>query len=261
MTVEGSVTLTTHDHVGVVTLRRPQVLNAISGHMADRLGDAFGRAARDPAVWVVVLAAEGDKAFCVGADLKERASFSIADYHANRRQMRAMFASLRAVPQPTIASVFGFALGGGFELALSCDLVVAANDSLLGLTEARVGLVPAGGGTQLLPRRIGVGRAKELIFTGRRVDAREAAELGVVNRVVERSRLEEETNALAREVCGSSPVALRAAKSAVDAALGTALDDGLEVEHGAWSVVIASEDRSEGIAAFNDKRPPHWNNR
>jgi len=261
VTTSNLVALARDDHVAVVTLRRPEALNAISGQVADRLAAAFSEVARDPDVWVMVLAAEGTRAFCVGADLKERASFSLADFHANRRPVRGMFEALRAVSQPTIASVFGYAFGGGFELALSCDLIVAADDVELGLTEARVGLIPAGGGTQLLPRRIGAGPAKDLVFTGRRIGAQDALRLGIVDRVVARARLSEETWRLAREVCASSPVAVRAAKSAIDAALGTPLRDGLEVEHGAWSVVVASEDRAEGIAAFNAKRPPRWSNR
>jgi enoyl-CoA hydratase/carnithine racemase len=255
------VTLAREDHVGVVTLRRPEALNAFSGAVADELAAAFTHVARDDTVWAVVLAAEGDRAFCVGADLKERASFTPADFRANRVQVRRMFAALRALPQPSIAAVFGYALGGGCELALSCDLVVAADDAEIGLTEARVGLLPAGGGTQLLPRRVGVARAKELVFTGRRVGAAEALELGLVDRVVARTELESAVHALAREICSCSPVAVRAAKVAIDTAPGTPLSAGLDVEHAAWSVVIDSRDRAEGIAAFNDKRPPRWRNR
>ncbi len=156
------VTLETDGPVALITLNRPEALNAISGAVADQLTAAFREVGSRPDLWVMVLRATGDRAFCVGADLKERASFSLEDFHANRRQMRGMFHALRSLPQPSIASVFGFALGGGFELALSCDLVVAAEDAVLGLPEARVGLLPAGGGTQLLPRLVGAARAKEM---------------------------------------------------------------------------------------------------
>ena len=248
-------------HVAAVTLERPEALNAISGAMADELADAFRACAADRETWVVVLRAAGDRAFCVGADLKERARFTLADFHANRKQVRGMFEALRAVPQPSIAAVFGFALGGGFELALSCDLVVAAEDAELGLPEARVGLLPAGGGTQLLPRRVGIARAKELVFTGRRLSAREAADWGIVQAVVPRAELEDRAMALAHDICAASPVAVRAAKSAIDFAPGAPVSQGMAVEHGAWSVVVASEDRSEGISAFNDRRGPEWTNR
>lgn len=247
--------------VATVTLNRPEALNAISGAMADELAALLRSVAMDEDVWVVVMAAAGDKAFCVGADLKERGGFSLDDFHRNRKQIRGMFEALRAVPQPVIASVFGFALGGGFELVLSCDLVVAAEGTKLGLPEARVGLLPAGGGTQLLTRKAGLARAKELIYTGRRFDAAEAHAWGLVQRVVPRAELGYQTQDLALDVCRSSPVAVRAAKAATDGALGAPIEDGIEIEHRAWETVIASEDRAEGIAAFNEKRDPQWRNR
>jgi enoyl-CoA hydratase/carnithine racemase len=249
------------DHLGIVTLNRPQALNAISSEMASNVADAFEEALDDEDAWVVILRAEGVKAFCVGADLKERAAFTLDDFRANRKQMTRMFASVRQIRQPTIAAIFGFALGGGFELALSCDLIVAAEGSEMGLPEARVGLLPAGGGTQLLTRRVTPSMAKELIFTGRRTDAIKASELGLVTRVVRREALDDATVALAAEICESSPVALREAKRSIDAALGTPLEEGMDLENEAWKVVVASEDRAEGIAAFNEKRPPRWRNR
>lgn len=257
----GFVTLGTDGDVGIVTLDRPEALNAISGAFADDLREAFRAVGSRPDIRVMVLRGAGDKAFCVGADLKERSSFTLEDFHSNRRQMRGMFAALREVPQPTIASVFGFALGGGFELALSCDVVVAAEGTQLGLPEARVGLLPAGGGTQLLPRKVGEARAKELIFTGRRFTAEEGRDMGLVARVVARAELDAVTMDLARDVCRSSPVAVREAKRAIEAALGSAIEDGMELENDAWARVVATEDRAEGIAAFNDKREPRWQNR
>jgi enoyl-CoA hydratase/carnithine racemase len=249
------------DHVGVITLNRPESLNAISGALARELGAVCTRAAEDEEVWVVVLRAEGDKAFCVGADLKERASFSQEDYFENRKDMRSMFDAVRALPQPSIAAVFGFALGGGFELALSCDLIVAAEGTQLGLPELRVGLLPAGGGTQLLVRRIGLGRAKELIYTAQRFSAEYARDTGAINRVVPRLELDDAAFSLAGDICKASPVAARQAKRALDAAVGNPVDTGMEIENDAWREVIVSADRSEGIAAFNEKRDPRWSNR
>src|SRR5262249_6244350 len=133
-------------HVAVVTLERPEALNAISGEVANELAGAVLSAAMDPEAWVMILAAEGERAFCVGADLKERAALDDPGWMRNRILMRAMFDSIRAVPLPTIASVFGFALGGGFELAVSCDLIVASDDAVFGLPETRVGIMPGGGG-------------------------------------------------------------------------------------------------------------------
>jgi enoyl-CoA hydratase/carnithine racemase len=255
------VSLERDGRIGIVTLERPDALNAISGALADELAGVLRELADDDSVWVVVITGAGERAFCVGADLKERAGFSLADLHRNRVQIRRVFAALRAVPQPTIAAIFGYALGGGFELALSCDLVVAAEGTRLGLTEARVGLLPAGGGTQLLPRLVGPAKAKELIFTAARLDAAEAAALGLVSKVVAPGELRAATLSLASDICRSSPVAVRAAKRAVDGALGLPLGDGLALEHSAWAVVIASADRAEGIAAFNEKRDPRWSNR
>jgi enoyl-CoA hydratase/carnithine racemase len=254
------VSLERDGRVAIVTLQRPEVLNAISGALAEELASVLRSLAEDDGAWVVVLTGAPGRAFCVGADLKERAAFSLEDFHRNRVQMRAMFAALRSLPQPAIASIFGYALGGGLELALSCDLVVASEDTELGLTEARVGLLPAGGGTQLLPRLVGTARAKELIFTGARLDARSALELGLVTRIASPAERDEMAMALARDVCRSSPVAVRAAKRALDGALGLSLEEGLALEHAAWSIVIASADRAEGITAFNERRDPRWSN-
>lgn len=254
------VEVTSADHITTIRLNRPDALNAISGAMADELTAAFEKVAADDDTWVVVIAATGEKAFCVGADLKERNSFTLDDFYANRGQIRGMFQALRAVPQPVVASIFGFALGGGCEIALSCDIVVAAQGTQIGLPEARVGLLPAGGGTQLLTRKVGVARAKDLIFRGKRIDAAEAHTLGIVTEICPPEELEAKTLEVARDICGSSPVAVRAAKHAIDSALGVPIEDGIEIENDMWKTVIASDDRLEGIAAFNDKRPPTWSN-
>ena len=246
-------------HVAVISLDRPEALNAISGDMADDLTRVAGEVSADNDIWVVVLRAEGTKAFCVGADLKERNGFTLEQFYDNRSRIRTMFEAIRSMPQPTIAGIFGFALGGGYELALSCDLIVAAEKTMIGLPETRVGLIPAGGGTQLLTRKVGTSRAKDLILRGKQIDAELAQQLGLVADVVPRERLDDEVLEVARDLCRSSPVALREAKRAIEAALP--LTQGLEAEHDAWTVVISSEDRSEGIAAFNEKRPPVWKNR
>jgi enoyl-CoA hydratase/carnithine racemase len=251
----------TRGHVGVITLNRPEAMNAISGQVADELAGAFLQAAANPEVWVIVLAAAGDRAFCVGADLKERTRMDDRGWLANRVLMRGMFDSIRAVPQPTIASVFGYALGGGFELALSCDLIMAAEDAVFGMPEVTVGIVPGGGGTQLLARRLGPARAKELIFTGKRIQAETAHDLGLVTAVVQRASLEAETMQLAQEICRSSPVAVREAKRAVDRGVEVPMEHGLEIEDQAWRRAVASDDRVEGIAAWGEKREPKWKGR
>ena len=244
-----------------VGLERPEALNALSGALAEELRARLEELARDPEVWVVVLGAAGERAFCVGADLKERGAFGPAEWERNRRQIEGVFGALRALPQPTIAAVFGFALGGGMELVLSCDLAVVAEGARLALPETGLGIVPGGGGTQLLARRVGPARAKELVFTGRRIDAAEALALGIATRVVAPAELEAAALALAREVGDSSPVAVREAKAAIDGGLGVPLEQGLALEDRAWRRAVASRDREEGIAAFNERRPPRWENR
>jgi enoyl-CoA hydratase/carnithine racemase len=256
-----SVRIRRAGHVAVVTLARPEALNAISGSVANDLAGAVLTAAADPDTWVMILEADGDRAFCVGADLKERNALDDAGWLRNRVLMRSMFDSIRAVPQPTIASVFGFALGGGFELALSCDLIVASHDAVFGLPETRVGIIPGGGATQLLARRIGVARAKEMIFAGRRMGAEHAHEVGLVQRVVSREGLAETTMALALEICTNAPLGVLQAKAAIDRGLEVPLQQGIELEDLGWRRAVASEDRREGIAAFNQKREPRWTGR
>jgi enoyl-CoA hydratase/carnithine racemase len=255
------VSLNRTGHVTTVRLERPEALNAISGALADDLARVLREVSSDTDTWVVVLAAAGEKAFCVGADLKERAGFTIDQFHANRKQIRNLFTTLRAVPQPVIAAVFGFALGGGFELALSCDVIVAAEGTQLGLPEVRVGLLPAAGGTQLLTRRVGTAKAKELMFFGTRFTAEEGKELGLVSRVVPPGDVDAAALAVAEELCKSSPPAVREVKRSVDAGWGLPMDEAVELENDAWTVVIETEDRAEGIAAFNEKRSPVWKNR
>jgi enoyl-CoA hydratase/carnithine racemase len=261
MSSERFVTVTKEERVGIVSLERPDALNAISGALAEELARVLRAVAADDSLWAIVLTGAGERAFCAGADLKERASFSLADYHHNRTQMRTMFEALRALPQPSIAAIFGYAFGGGLELALSCDLVVASTDSKLALPEVRVGLIPAGGGTQQLARRVGVGRAKELTFTGAQVSAVEALDIGLVDRVVARTELGATALDLARDICASSPVAVRAAKQTMNATLGGSLGPGIDVEEAAWALVVSSRDRVEGIRSFNERRAPRWTNR
>jgi enoyl-CoA hydratase/carnithine racemase len=246
------------DGVATVTLDRPAALNAITTELAVALAEAVEPLGTDRSVRAVVLAAAGERAFCAGADLKQRAGFDDHGWLVQREAFRRGFAAVRRCPLPTVAAVFGFALGGGMELALSCDLVVAADDAVFGLPEVRLGLVPAGGGTQLLARRVGRSVARDLVLTGRRVDAGEAQRLGVADRVVPRAELPAAARALATEVAGNSPVAVRAAKWALDLGADLALEAGLEVEDQAWRRAVLSDDRREGIAAFTERRTPRW---
>ncbi|MGW7383186.1 enoyl-CoA hydratase/isomerase family protein [Streptomyces sp. NPDC054794] len=247
-----------HDHVAELVLDRPKAMNAVSTQMAGSIAQACAALAADRDARVVVLTSSHERAFCVGADLKERNSFTDAELVRQRPLARGAYTGVLDLPMPTIAAVHGFALGGGFELALSCDLIVADRTAVVGLPEVSVGVIPGGGGTQLLPRRVGAARAAELIFSARRVEAAEARELGLVDQLVAEGGDRDEALALAARIAGNSPVGLRAAKRALRLGHGLDLRAGLEVEDAAWRSVAFSGDRAEGVAAFNEKRKPEW---
>ncbi|MEH0546492.1 enoyl-CoA hydratase-related protein [Streptomyces sp. B21-105] len=245
-------------HVAELVLDRPKAMNAVSTEMARSIAAACAALGEDREVRAVVVTSTHERAFCVGADLKERNSFSDADLVRQRPLTRGAYTGVLELPVPTIAAVHGFALGGGFELALACDVIVADGTAVVGLPEVSVGVIPGGGGTQLLPRRVGAARAAELIFTARRVEAAEARELGLVDVLAEEGRDREEALAMAARIAGNSPVGLRAAKRALRIGQGLDLRAGLEVEDAAWRSVAFSGDRAEGVAAFNEKRRPQW---
>jgi enoyl-CoA hydratase/carnithine racemase len=216
----------------------------------------LARAAADRSLRVVVLRGAGARAFCAGADLKERAGMSDAEVAAFHAALRALLDGLAALPQPVVAALNGAALGGGLELALACDLRIAAEGIEVGLPEVGLGIIPGGGGTQRLPRLVGVARAKELILTGRRVPAAEALALGLVTAVVPPGRLDEEALALAARVARNAPVSLRQAKRAIDGGLHLPLAEGLALEHRLYQDCLPTEDRREALRAFAEKRPP-----
>ncbi|HEX9344181.1 MAG TPA: enoyl-CoA hydratase-related protein [Actinomycetota bacterium] len=244
--------------IATVTLQRPGALNAISTELALALAEAVEPLATKPSVRALVLRGAGERAFCVGADLRERGGFDDHAWFVQREVFRRGFGALRRCPLPTVAALFGFALGGGMELALACDLIVAADDAVFGLPEVRLGLVPAGGGTQLLVRRVGRSAAKDLVLTGRRVDAAEALRLGIADRVVPRAELPDAARALAAEIAANAPTAVRLAKWALDLGADLAQEAAIEVEDQAWRRAVLSGDRREGIAAWNERRDPRW---
>ncbi|MER7412880.1 MULTISPECIES: enoyl-CoA hydratase/isomerase family protein [Streptomyces] len=245
-------------HVAELVLDRPRAMNAVSTAFADALVEACAALAADEDVRATVLTSTHERAFCVGADLKERNSLSDAALAEQRPRTRAAYAGVLELPMPAIAAVHGYALGGGLELALSCDLIVADPTAVLGLPEVSVGVVPGGGGTQLLPRRVGAARAAELIFSARRVEAAEARDIGLVDQLTAEGEARTEALALAARIAANSPVGLRAAKRALRTGWGTDLRSGMEIEEAAWRTVAFSADRAEGVAAFNEKRKPVW---
>ncbi|NSL42909.1 enoyl-CoA hydratase/isomerase family protein [Streptomyces sp. 8P21H-1] len=245
-------------YVAELSLDRPGAMNAVSSAMARSIAAACEALAADRDVRAVVLTSTHERAFCVGADLKERNSLTDAELVRQRPVARAAYTGVLELPMPTVAAVHGFALGGGFELALACDLIVADGTAVVGLPEVSVGVIPGGGGTQLLPRRVGAARAAELIFSARRVEAAEARELGLVDELVADGEDRASALALASRIAGNSPVGLRAAKRALRLGHGLDLPAGLEIEDAAWRSVAFSGDRAEGVAAFNEKRRPDW---
>jgi enoyl-CoA hydratase/carnithine racemase len=240
-----------------IVLDRPEAMNALNTAMAARLAQVCAALSADRGVRAVVLSGTG-RAFCVGADLKERNAMTDAELLAQRPVFRAAFGGVLGLPQPVIAGVHGFALGGGCELALSCDVIVADETAEFGLPEVTVGLVPGGGGTQLALRRLGPGRAAELVLTGQRVDAAEAGRLGLADRVVPAGTAGERALEMAERMAGNSPVGVLNAKRALRLGAGLPLAAGLEVEDSAWRAAAFSADRKEGIAAFTQKRKPQW---
>ena len=235
--------------------------NAISRAMLDELEGHVQRVAAQRAVRAVVITGDGEKAFCAGADLKERAGMSEPEVRAFLDQLRRTLRAMEKADTVFVAAINGVALGGGTELALACDLRVAAPAAELGLTEVALGIIPGGGGTQRLTRLVGMGRAKDLILTARRVAAAEAFILGLVNRLAPEGRLVETAVALAAQVAGNAPLAVGAAKHAIDEGLSLELDAALGLELQKYEIVLASEDRKEGLAAFAEKRPPRYTGR
>jgi len=258
MTYE-TLRLTRENDTAVLTLARPPV-NALGRRLVEDLGAACAALAADATLRAVVVAAEG-KAFCAGADLKERQGMSEEDVRAWVPFLGGTFTRLAALPVPTIAVVSGVAAGGGVELALACDLRVAERPATLGLRETALAIIPGAGGTQRLTRLIGPARAKRWILTARMHSAEEALADGAVDVVVEAGRGIEAAHALAREIAGNGPLAVRAAKRAIDGGYGLPMDAALAVELAAYESILPTEDRREAIKAFAEKRPPVFKGR
>jgi enoyl-CoA hydratase len=249
------------DRVGVVlvTLNRPEVLNALDYATLGELVDALESLDSKESVRCVVITGAGDRAFAAGADIKEMAeatpvTLSVANNFARWER-------LKRIRLPLIAAVRGFALGGGCELAMACDMVIAADDATFGQPEIKIGIMPGAGGTQRLTRALGKARAMELILTGRNLSAREAYERGLVSEIVAREETLPAALALAAEIAALPPLAVRAAKEAVNRAYELSLDAGLEFERRNFFMLFASEDQKEGMHAFIEKRPPTWKGR
>jgi enoyl-CoA hydratase/carnithine racemase len=244
----------------VLTLNRPDVRNAIDDALLDDLLAAVRSLASDAAARVVVLRGAGLTAFSAGMDLRERAGFDDAQLADQHERIVALTTGLTELQMPTIAAVEGFCLAGGFELALACDLIVAARDAQFGLPETHVGIFPGGGAVRLLTWAVGAPRARDLILTGRRLTGAEARDWGIVARVTEPGQAVSGALALAAELADAAPLGLRGAKDAIRAAHAS-LRDGQAAEDALYDEVVRSADRREGFRAFVEKRPPRFEGR
>ena len=249
------------DHVATITLNRPAVRNAMNTPLREAMYERFTGLAVDDDVRVIIVTGAGDKAFSAGADIREFVEPLVPAQFREQRRRLDFRQVMDRCPQPIIAAIRGIALGGGLELALACDIRIAGDDALLGLTEVNRAIIPGGGGTQRLPRLVGRGKALEMILTGQRIDAAEALRIGLVERVVPAAEVMEAARALARELAGRAPVAMRYAKEAVVKGLGMSLDDGLRLEGDLSTLLRTTEDRLEGARAFLEKRKPNWKGR
>jgi methylglutaconyl-CoA hydratase len=246
------------DGVVWVTLDRPEARNALSKAVNLELLRLAWQLGEDPAVRAVVLTGAGDVAFSAGADLKERRGVPASEAGPYIDAISGAIDAWARIPRPTLAALNGAAFGGGLELALACDLRIAAEHAELGLTEVRLGIMPGAGGTQRLPRLVGVAAAKEMILLGRRVSARRAEAIGLVNAVVPGPALRDEVERWLAELAGSAPLSVMKAKEAIERGLDLPIEQALELERQCYDVTLVSEDRDEGLRAFAERRPPRF---
>ena len=244
------------DGISVLTLNRPEVMNAFNFDLLRALDDAINTLRFNTDIRVIIITGAGGKAFSAGADLKERRTLSDIQVKEFIYTIRNLFTSIEQLNKPVIAAVNGIALGGGTELALACDIRIVSTSATMGQTETRLAIIPGAGGTQRLPRLVGKGKAKELIFTGRRVGAEEALNIGLANQICEPDQLMEECKKMAAMICEAGPIAVEQAKYAINYGLETDLHTGLAIESNAYWVTIPTEDRVEALAAFREKRKP-----
>lgn len=246
------------DNVYIIKLKRPEAMNSLNTKMGNELIECLRSLQNKGDLRVLVLTAEGEKSFCAGADLKERKGMTNEDWKQQHDIFEEAYSLLRNFPMPVIAAVNGFALGGGMEMLLSCDLRYAASHAKMGLPEVKLGIIPGVGGTQLLPRAIPVGLAKEFLFRGNHIPAQKALESGILNGIFEKEQLQSEVMEVAKEIAKNAPLSLRAIKKSINTGLQTDIHTALSIELDQYYKCANSEDRAEGILSFNEKRKPQW---
>ena len=252
------VKVETMDRLAIVTINRPEALNALNSRVLQELTMAFEHLAGAHDVGAIILTGAGDKAFVAGADIKEMVSKSGLEMERFSEAGRRLGDLMGSCNKPILAAINGYALGGGCELALACDIRLASDRAKIGQAEINIGIIPGFGGSQRLPRLVGAGWAAEMLFTGDAIDAATAERIGLVNRVVPHENLLEEAKALAQRILSKSPVAVGLAKACLRAAQEMSLSAGLSYETAAFGVVGATQDKVEGMTAFIEKRKPVW---
>ncbi|OYX54428.1 MAG: enoyl-CoA hydratase [Comamonadaceae bacterium 32-67-11] len=251
-----NILVRTEGRVGLITLNRPKQLNALNDALMDELGAALKAFDADADIGCIVLTGS-EKAFAAGADIGAMAQYSFADVYKGDYITRN-WETMRSIRKPIIAAVSGFALGGGCELAMMCDFIIAADNAKFGQPEIKLGIIPGAGGTQRLPRAVGKSKAMELVLTGRMMDAAEAERAGLASRVVPLDKLQDEALAAALTIAGYSQIAVMAAKEAVNKAFEGTLADGMAFERRLFHALFATADQKEGMAAFVEKRPAQF---
>jgi enoyl-CoA hydratase/carnithine racemase len=247
--------------IATVTLNRPEAMNAISRQLASDLASICERLASSSDIRVAIFKGAGDRAFCAGADLKERRLLSAEDRTSHTKEIERAVESLAALPMPTIACIRGFALAGGAEIAVACDMRVAATSSVFGFPEVRIGIFPGAGGVLRLPRLVGGGAARDLLFTGRRIDAEEAYRIGLVDRLAVPDVVEDEAESIALEIAANAPLAVRAVKRALAESAGLSHEIAREQVNLLRAELDASADYEEGLTAFAERRLPRFTGR
>jgi enoyl-CoA hydratase len=261
VTTYNNVLYQTDNGIGMITLNRPKALNALNSELLTELNGLLDEIAQDDSVKVVIITGSGDKAFVAGADIAEMQNISPLEGRAFGKFGQAIFNKLENIPQPVIAAVNGFALGGGCELAMACDIRIASDKAKFGQPEVGLGIVPGFGGTQRLPRLIGKGRAKELLYTADMINAEEAYRIGLVNRIVAADELLSTAKELAEKIMARAQAAVRLCKAAVNTGMDTDLESGIAYEAEVFGLCFATADQKEGMSAFIGKRKPNFSNK
>lgn len=240
----------------LVKISRPESLNALNKEVLKSLDEVFEKSKDDREIYGIIITGEGEKSFVAGADIKEFSNFTPIEAKDMSENGQKLFSKIENFPKPVLAAVNGFALGGGCELAMSCHIRIASKNAKFGQPEVNLGIIPGYGGTQRLPRIIGMGRALEIILSGKMIDAEEALRIGLVNKVVEQGELLEESKKILNQIIEKAPLAIELALKSVISGMEMSKEDGLKLEAANFSILFSTEDMKEGVSAFIEKRKP-----